>query len=147
MQPWETEARLGVQKAMTDYGRYVDSGQLARLSALFTEPCHYDLGASAPLTDRAAILEHGERLRDKFRNDPAFQGRVRHHLSMPSVEFTNESEAKATSYFLTLGRTGPDHWGVYRDVLVRTDDGWQFARRVVVVEGFAPDSPAVRSQG
>jgi hypothetical protein len=146
MQSWETEARLGVQKAMTDYGRYVDSGQLARLADLFTEPCHYDLGASAPLTDRAAILEHGEKLREMFRDDPAFAGRVRHHLSMPSVEFTNEREAKATSYFLTLGRSGPDHWGVYRDVLIRADDRWLFARRVVVVEGFAPGSPAERPQ-
>ena len=41
-----------------------------------------------------------------------------------------------------MGRTGPDHWGIYRDVVVQADGGWLFSRRVVTVEGHAADSPA-----
>jgi hypothetical protein len=142
MEQWEIAARVAVQKTMTDYTRYVDTGRLTELADLFTEQCHYDMSDGAPLTDRAAIVRQGQQVREMFQTSPSFGGRVRHHVTPVSVEFTSPTEAKATSYFMTLGRSGPDHWGVYRDILVAADGRWRFARRVVTVEGHAPGSPA-----
>ena len=42
---------------------------------------------------------------------------------------------------MAMSGAGPDHWGVYRDELVRGEDGWLFARRVVTVEAAAANSP------
>jgi len=145
MQAWEIEARVAVQKLLTDYGRNVDSGRLERLAALFTEQCHYDMGGEL-LVDRPAILRQGERVRAMFRDAPNIGGRVRHHMTPGSIEFVSATEAKVTSYFITMGHSGPDHWGIYRDVVVRVDGQWLFARRVVTVEGHSADSPAAPSQ-
>jgi hypothetical protein len=144
MQDWEIAARLGIQATMTAYGRCVDSGRLEQLAELFAERCHYDMGTGVVLTDRPAIVAHGERVKAMFAADPNFQGRVRHHLTPAFIEFKPPNEAKAIGYFLTMGRSGPDHWGVYRDLLAPVGDAWLFTRRVVTVEGFAPNSPAAR---
>jgi hypothetical protein len=100
------------------------------------------MGTGAPLTNRDEILRRGAEVREMFRTSPSFGGRVRHHVTPVSVEFTAPTEARATSYFLTMGRTGPDHWGLYRDELVAVDGRWLFARRVVTVEGHSAESPA-----
>jgi hypothetical protein len=143
MESWEVEARVSVQKLMMDYGKSVDTGRLDALALLFTESCHYDMGSEgAVLESRAAIIEHGETVKTMFRENPNFGGRVRHHYTPVSVEFSSPTSAKATSYFLTMGRTGPDHWGMYRDVLVQVDGSWLFERRVVAVEGHSATSPA-----
>jgi hypothetical protein len=142
MEPWEVAARVSLQKTMTDYTRCVDTGRLDALADLFTDECHYDMGNGAPLTNRGEILRRGEQVRAMFRDSPSFDGRVRHHVTPVSVEFSNPNQAKAVSYFLTMGRLGPDHWGLYRDVLVTVEGRWRFARRVVTVEGHSPQSPA-----
>ena len=140
-------ARISVQKTLTDYGRFVDTGRLDRLAGRFAPTCHYDMGGGAVLTDRPAILQRGEEVKAMVAASPNFGGRVRHHITPVSVEFADTSHAKATSYFLTMGRSGPDHWGVYRDELVYLDGAWLFARRVVSVEGHSPDSPAADEDG
>jgi SnoaL-like protein len=139
---WEVTARVEIQQTLTNYGRYVDSGRLDLLAELFTQSCHYDTGDGAPLVDRAAILERGEELKAMFAAAENFGGRVRHHLTPARIDFIEPSRAKATSYFLTVGKSGPDHWGVYRDELVLDAGTWRFARRVVTVEGYSADSPA-----
>ncbi|MGH3642744.1 MAG: nuclear transport factor 2 family protein [Mycobacterium sp.] len=65
---------------------------------------------------------------------------ARHHLSSIYVESRPDGSAKAYSCFQFIGTRGLDHWGTYRDVAVETDDGWRFAHRRVVTEGFAPGS-------
>lgn len=142
MESWEVAARVAVHKTMTDYTHCVDTGSLAALAELFTQQCYYDMGTGAPVTDRDEIEQRAEQARAMFRDSPSFGGRVRHHVTPVSIEFTDERRATAVSYFLTMGRYGPDHWGVYCDVLVMVDGQWRFARRVVTVEGHSPQSPA-----
>jgi hypothetical protein len=46
-----------------------------------------------------------------------------------------------------VGSGGLDHWGTYRDEVVRAEDGWRFTRRKVKVEGHIPGSPVVSLLG
>ena len=147
MEPWEVAARVAVQQTMADYTFCVDTGRLDELADLFTDECHYVMGTGAPLTNRAEILRRGEEVRAMFRDSPSLGGRVRHHVTPVSLDFTDRNRARAVSYFMTLGPMGPDHWGVYRDVLVEVDGRWRFARRVPTVEGHSPDSPAAGQIG
>ena len=41
---------------------------------------------------------------------------------------------------LAVTERGPDHWGHYRDRLVRRDGRWLFAERHVRVDGRSPGS-------
>ncbi len=71
---------------------------------------------------------------------------ARHHLSSIYVEPQSDGSAKAYACFQFIGTRGLDHWGTYRDVAVPATgvnpdgDGWRFARRRVITEGFAPGS-------
>ena len=67
-------------------------------------------------------------------------GRIRHHVSSLRLTFASPDAVRATSYFLAVTAAGPDHWGLYRDRLVRSGGGWRFAHRATVVEGWAPGS-------
>jgi len=64
---------------------------------------------------------------------------VRHHTTNPLIE-VNGDLAEARSYFTVITNVGPDHAGTYSDKLVRTSDGWRFARRLVRIDWQAPHS-------
>jgi hypothetical protein len=65
-----------------------------------------------------------------------------HHVSSRLTERVSADSARSQSVFLFVGASGPDHWGTYRDVVVRTDQGWRIARRSVRFTAFAPHSGA-----
>jgi hypothetical protein len=67
---------------------------------------------------------------------------ARHHLSSIYVQPQPGGSAKSYACFQFIGTRGLDHWGTYRDVAVPAEDGdgWRFAHRRVVIEGFAPGS-------
>jgi hypothetical protein len=56
------------------------------------------------------------------------------------IELEGPHRARARSYFLAVTERGVDHWGRYRDELVRSGDRWRFARRQVRTDGSAPGS-------
>lgn len=64
---------------------------------------------------------------------------VRHHITNPLIEVDGD-RATARSYFAVTCNNGPDHSGTYSDQLVRTDDGWRFAHRMVRIDWQAPTS-------
>jgi 3-phenylpropionate/cinnamic acid dioxygenase small subunit len=65
----------------------------------------------------------------------------KHFLSIPTIEFDGADKATARAYFTMLyERTeGPFVlvFGRYLDDLVKTDQGWKFATRVVDMEALA----------
>jgi hypothetical protein len=61
-------------------------------------------------------------------------------VSSLRVDFPSRTDAVATSYFLAITASGPDHWGRYRDRLRAVDDRWLFAHRQATVDGWAPGS-------
>jgi hypothetical protein len=144
VESWEIEARLSIQATMSQYTRFVDTGRPAELCLLFAEPMHYDMGAGRVVHSRKDLIANVEDIKSTFREADNF-GRLRHHVSSVIIELTGTNSAKATSYFLAMHGAGPDHWGVYRDELVRLGEEWLFSRRIVKVEGASRTSP-VRSE-
>jgi SnoaL-like domain len=66
-------------------------------------------------------------------------GFMRHHITSPLIEVDGDA-ATARSYFTVISNNGPDHAGTYSDRLMRTGDGWRFARRLVRVDWQAETS-------
>ena len=140
------EARAAIQHTFASYVRFADTGRSADLAALFAEDgvLRTDAGEA---TGRAAITAFLEDAKRSLAADPRGAGRIRHHVSSVYVTFPTPDEARATSYFLAVTAAGPDHWGRYRDRLVRVDDRWLFARRAATVDGWAPGSWAAQGRG
>lgn len=137
MDAWEVSARLGVEDTIARYARCADSGRSVELAELFAED-----GVLAVDGDerrgRETIAAYLEGNKASLAGSAAGGGRIRHHVSSLRIDFPNPDEAHATSYFLAITAAGPDHWGVYRDRLVRQGDRWLFARREAIPEGAAP---------
>ena len=146
MEDWELAVRLGVQDTIGRYVRFADGGRSEALAALFAVD-----GVLATDTDelrgRVAIAEYLEGVRGDLATSAVGGGRIRHHVSSLRLVVDHREEANATSYFLAMTGSGLDHWGVYRDRLVRVEDQWLFAHRRVTVEGAVPGSWAAQRHG
>jgi 3-phenylpropionate/cinnamic acid dioxygenase small subunit len=139
MDPWELVARERVRETIVRYAHLVDGGRLEPLLALFTEDATLEVGDRPPARGREGIralfLETGARLQ-------AAQGRpfIRHHVSTVDVAVEGTDAARARSYFLALTVQGVDHWGCYRDRLVRIGERWLLHHRRVRTDGRAAGS-------
>ena len=145
MDDWEVAARVAIDDTSARYVRFADGGRAAELASLFTED-----GVLVTDTDevrgRAAIARYLDEAKSSLAAG-AGGGRIRHHVSSLRVDFPSRTDARATSYFLAITAAGPDHWGRYRDHLVRVGDRWLFARRAAMVDGWAPGSWAAQRRG
>ena len=140
MEALELAARIGVQKTLAQYGRFVDTGQAEKLARLFTEQTDYRMTPDMVAVSRAEIVPMAGQLKRIFANAPDL-GRIRHHMTPAVIDIVAPGRATAFSYFCAYAAAGGDHWGNYRDVLVEVDGEWLFASRVVTLDGTAPSSP------
>jgi len=139
MEPWELEARLAIEDTVARYVRYADGGRAADLAGLFTADGVLASGDEV-IRGRDAIVAYLDGVAADLAGSATGGGRIRHHVSSLRVDFEGREAARATCYFLAVTAVGPDHWGTYRDRLVRVDDGWCFAERIATVEGRAAGS-------
>jgi hypothetical protein len=139
MDAWEVGAREDIRETLARYVHLVDRGRLDEAASLFAEDAKLEVGDGPTATGRAAIralfARTGERLGAGGRRPF-----IRHHLSSVAVSVEDAETATAESYFIALGERGLDHWGRYRDRLVRRGGSWVFAERRVRVDGRAPGS-------
>lgn len=135
----ELTAREGIRETVARYAHLVDAGRIDELLALFTDDAVLEAGDLPPASGRAAIGDlfrgTGTRLASA-----ASRPLIRHHVSNVAIDITGPDTAEARSYFLAITERGPDHWGRYRDRLVRVGERWLFASRVVRVDGRAAGS-------
>ena len=139
--------RAGVTNLLTTYQYLGDTGKVERLAQLFAPDGVLEIGAEK-YTGATEVLGLLTRTTGDF-VDADFLP-ARHHLSSIHVEPQADGSAKAYACFQFVGTRGLDHWGTYRDVAVPCagpdeggnpdGDGWRFAHRRVIVEGFAPGS-------
>jgi uncharacterized protein (TIGR02246 family) len=139
VQAWELEARERIRDTIARYAHAVDSGRFDELVELFApdgvlevegEPAHRGRDAI-----RAFVTVTG---RDLAAGTGA--PRIRHHVGDVLIEVEGPDRAHARCYFLAVTDHGVDHWGRYRDDLVRVGEGWRFAHRRVRTDGATPGS-------
>lgn len=133
----DAELRAGVTDLLTTYQYLADTGRVERLAQLFAPDGVLEIG-SKTFTGPDEVLGLMTRTGGDF-TDADFLP-ARHHLSSIHVEPQPDGSAKTYACFQFIGTRGLDHWGTYRDVVVRSGDGWRFKRRRVITEGFAPGS-------
>jgi ketosteroid isomerase-like protein len=116
--------------------RYTYNGDRGRVAALAA--CFADDGVLEYPGNRAQGPHAIEQTLQSGERDPRLTF-VRHHITNPLITLDGE-RATARSYFAVHSNAGPDHSGTYDDELVRTDQGWRFARRRVRVDWQAETS-------
>lgn len=137
------DVRAGVTNLLTTYQYLADTGKVQRLAALFGDDGVLEIGAEK-FTGATEVLGLFTRTGAQFADADFLP--ARHHLSSIYVEPQADGSAKTYACFQFIGTRGLDHWGTYRDVAVPAADGnpdgegWRFAHRRVVTEGFAPGS-------
>jgi hypothetical protein len=135
--------RVGVSALLTTYQYLADTGKVERLAQLFAPDGVLEIG-SETFVGASEVLGLFTRTSGQF-VDADFLP-ARHHLSSIHVEPRPDGSAKTYACFQFIGTRGLDHWGTYRDVVVPSTeatadgDGWRFAHRRVITEGFAPGS-------
>ncbi len=65
---------------------------------------------------------------------------MRHCVTNVVIDLASETTARASSYFQVITDIGLDHWGRYRDRLVKLDEGWRLGERSVKTDGYATNS-------
>ena len=136
----EATARASVQKTLSDYIRYVDTGRAELLAGLFTEETEYAMAPGIVAHRRDEIVPKVEELKTLFATTAEY-GRLRHHLALPMVDILGPGQARAFTYFSAVAAAGLDHWGTYRDQLVEIDGEWRFQSRIITLEGAIDTSP------
>jgi hypothetical protein len=144
MDDTELRTRVGVAGLLATYQFLADSGKIRELSELFL-PNAVFTSNSDELLGPEAILDFFRRTGDAFTSAGLLP--ASHHLSSVHIEPRPDGSAATYACFQLVGSGGLDHWGTYRDEVVRADDGWRFARRKVKVEGYIPGSPVVSLLG
>jgi SnoaL-like protein len=139
MEPKDLIARELIRETIARYAHYADTGRFTELAELFTEDGVLEIHERPPLQGRTAITEflNGTRVSLASTVERPY---IRHHTSSLSIDVLGPDEASAKSYFLAITDRGPDHWGRYRDLLVRVGDRWLFRHRSVRPDGHSPSS-------
>ena len=132
--------RVDLEVLLSRYTGLGDSGRVEEFAALFTEDGVLTV-AGRRVVGPDAIVAFAEQSGAAM---AAIEGLLpgAHHVSSRMTELVSDDSATSQSLFMFVGTSGPDHWGTYRDRLVRTGHGWRFASRSVRFTGFAPSSGA-----
>ena len=122
-----------VRNVIVRLAQYADGlGSCEQYAELFTVDAEW-LMPNAPRHGRADILEGSIARRAEGGVGPG--SKSRHIVAATAVEFTNDDEAVADSYwvFYVETNTAPKATlvGHYHDIIVRTEDGWKMARREI----------------
>lgn len=133
----ELIARAAIHDLVHSYAVMLDTGKMAELAQLFATDAvlNDSYGSSEPGPENViAYLQSAINIElPDNTSRPKF---MRHNITTHRVRMTDGSSAKADTYFMAVTDVGPDHWGRYRDDVVRTAEGWRFGHRAVIVEGY-----------
>jgi hypothetical protein len=135
---WELVAREQIRDTLGRYNSFGDRGMSAEYAAQFTEDGVLEIRDGVRAQGRDAIAAFlGERVipGSGRSSPPAERPLVRHHLSNILFLEVSPDRARVISYFLRLHRDWPEHWGLYRDLLVPAEGTWLIAHRFVSVDG------------
>ena len=125
--------RHAVEEVLVDYCRHLDRMDLDALAALFTDDCSVVFGPDPNLRaeGRAALRQSMARMW-RWR-------RTAHHLSTLRI-WEDGADAVRTESYVHAWHEAQDGasaevFGIYRDRLVRTAEGWRIAHREMAMNG------------
>ena len=141
MKKWQRDAREEIRSTIACYSWCGDFGDVEGFVACFTEDAVLTIKDGAVFEGYLGLrrLASGEGSRAPAERLAA-AGPLHHHVSSVRIELESKRLGFAWSYFLVLGRHGPDHWGRYSDELVPVGVRWLLRRRRVSVDGAARGS-------
>jgi uncharacterized protein (TIGR02246 family) len=126
--------RAQIRELTARYNRCFDDGQTEEFAATFTEDGVMEVTGAFSAEGRGALSE-------MVRHTP--YGVV--HVTVDATVEVDGDRAVQDVTMLVLARPGPDaapgtksrlaNTGRYRDELVRTADGWRFAKRTATLDG------------
>lgn len=143
MERTELIAREAIRDLIARYTWAGDRGRLDEVADCFAEDGVLDVGDDGgEWTGRSTIRAELEAVVARVAASGDAPSTVQHQVSSVLIELHDPSSATARSSFSVLTDIGLDHWGTYRDELVRdpAEGRWQFARRTVRVLGRSPQS-------
>lgn len=145
----EVAAREAIRHTIASYTAYADRGRFAEVAALFAADGVLEVvGIGGARADgRDAVRAFLEGVGDDVRGGAPPPGRMQHHVASTWIDLETPDRASASSYFTVMTAAGVDHWGRYRDRLVRVGDRWLFAHRRVDTDGVTPGGWAARRAG
>jgi hypothetical protein len=126
---WDKEA---IRDLVYRYSYYFDKNQREEFLDLFAEDCVFDPGpgSGGPVHGRAALADPSRR---------RALAATSHHNANVLITFDGPGRALVHTTFFAWHRLAdgrePLVWGYYDDIVVRHDDRWRFAQRVVRVYG------------
>lgn len=126
-----------IRALLIEYVHCADTGKTERMLELFTPDATMEPTGDAVCHGRDDIAAYFARAGESIRRHMTHPS-LRHHLSSIDIRLTSPTEARTTGYFLAITEIGPDHWGRYRDTLVRDGDEWRIAHRKLQLEGRTP---------
>ena len=146
MERTELIAREGIRDLLARYTWAGDRGRSAEVAACFTVDGVLDAGEHGGTWEGRATIE-AELLAvvDRVAAAGGTPTPVNHHVTSVLIALDTPTSADVRSYFCVYTDVGPDHWGTYRDHVVRdpVEGRWQFQRRTVRVTGSSPASRVV----
>lgn len=125
--PLTVEDQLDIQQLYARYNHAIDSGQADQWAACFTSDGIFSSGASGEFTGTEALAAFAKGFAERLK--------ARHWTNNLVLDAAGDG-AKGSCYLMLyrLGGETPASImisGIYDDELVRTGDGWKFARRTV----------------
>jgi SnoaL-like domain len=119
----ETPDILAIHQLLALYGHIIDEREWLRVGELFTATSVYDM------SDFGLGVVHGAAAIRELWSRPDAMHPLAHHATDIVVSEDADGTVRVLSRGLGIGANGRIGSVVYRDVVVRTGEGWRFARR------------------
>ena len=122
----EREDRQDISDVLLRYATGIDRRDWTLFRAIFTEDCELDYGEIGSFKGADAVTEFMQKAHE-------LAGHTMHRLTNQVITVNGDS-AQARTYvdaliMLADNNSGVNAAGFYDDEFVRTEDGWQIARR------------------
>ena len=114
---------VAIQQLLALYGHVIDEREWQRVGELFTATAVYDM------SDFGLGVVHGAAAVRELWSRPDAMHPLAHHATDIVVSEEADGTVRVLSKGLGVGPNGRVGSVVYRDVVVRTSEGWRFAAR------------------
>jgi SnoaL-like domain len=119
----DSAAILAIHELLGLYGHIIDAREWERVGELFTADCTYDM------TQFGLGIVHGAQAVAALWAAPDAMHPLAHHATNIIVGEHPDGAVRVLSKGLGVGPNGRVGSVTYRDIVVRTRDGWRFAAR------------------